>query len=109
MQDAVASMHRGGQIVKAFAKKFLLGRVMARFEALMADFTRSRRMPDNLLIQHGILTRAQLAVLLDVQQETIARWEEEHDFPGRKAGKMTLYDIAEIKKWIAEGKAKARG
>lgn len=54
-----------------------------------------------LLAQAGILTREQLASELNVTEDTIARWAEEHDFPGRSAGRTTLYDVDAIKKWIA--------
>jgi len=51
----------------------------------------------------GILTRLHLATELGVSEETIATWETEHDFPGRKAGRTTLYDVDAIKKWIGKG------
>lgn len=53
-----------------------------------------------------VVTRKQLAEHLNVTQETIARWEEVEDFPGRKVGRTTLYDVEAIKLWIA---AKPRG
>lgn len=53
------------------------------------------------LATHGILTRKDLIDELKVENDTIARWEEEHDFPSRTVGKTTFYDVEMIKKWIA--------
>lgn len=57
----------------------------------------------NVLKGTGILTRSQLAAALNVTEDTIASWEGEHDFPGRKVGRTTLYDVEAIRKWIGKG------
>jgi ribosome-binding protein aMBF1 (putative translation factor) len=54
-----------------------------------------------LLNQAGILTREQLALELNVREDTILRWEEEHGFPGKTVGRTTFYDVETIRKWIA--------
>lgn len=58
-------------------------------------------MNDNKLAAHGILTRPQVAADLGISEDTLARWEDEHDFPGRTVGRTTLYDVVAIRKWIA--------
>lgn len=57
----------------------------------------------NALARFGVLTRDQMATALNVDKDTLARWEEENDFPGRTVGRTTFYDIESIKTWIAEG------
>lgn len=49
---------------------------------------------------NGIMTREQLALALGVHVDTVARWEEDGNFPHRKIGRTTLYDVAAIKEWI---------
>lgn len=61
----------------------------------------------NALATHGILTREQVAICLGVTTETLTRWEDEHDFPARSVGRTTLYDVDEIKRWIAKRPRKA--
>lgn len=56
---------------------------------------------ENLLAKHGILTRRQVAADLGINLKTLLRYEKEHDFPSRTMGDTTLYDVAQIKKWIA--------
>lgn len=53
------------------------------------------------LAAHGILTRKDLIEELKVTDDTLTRWEDEHDFPCRSAGRTTFYDVEQIKKWIA--------
>ena len=53
------------------------------------------------LAAHGILTRKDLLEELEIKNDTLARWEDEDGFPGRKVGKTTLYDVEAIRKWIA--------
>jgi len=50
-----------------------------------------------------IYTRTQLAEELDITEARLANWEEEHDFPGRRVGRTTLYDIEAIRAWIKAG------
>ena len=54
------------------------------------------------LILHGILTRAQLKEALGLSDDTITKMESDDGFPTRKAGRIKLYDVALIKKWIAQ-------
>lgn len=60
-------------------------------------------MGETLLSRAGILTLDQLAQALEVNPDTIARWEREDNFPFRAAGRTKLYDIDAIKRWISEG------
>jgi hypothetical protein len=53
------------------------------------------------LSDHGIFTRKQLCEDLKLDDATLARWEEDHNFPGRAAGRTTFYDVQAIRKWIA--------
>ncbi len=53
------------------------------------------------LATHGILTREQVAKALGKTIKTLRRWEEKDGFPARTVGDTTLYDVEEIKKWIA--------
>lgn len=52
------------------------------------------------LAQAGILTRDQLLSELDIQNDTLTRWETDDDFPGRRVGKTGLYDVEAIRRWI---------
>lgn len=54
----------------------------------------------NILATAGILTREQLLAELTISPDTLARWEVEDAFPGRKVGRSGLYDVDAIKKWI---------
>jgi len=51
-----------------------------------------------------IYTRSQLAEELEITEARLANWEEEHDFPGRRVGRTTLYDIEAIRAWIKAGR-----
>ena len=57
----------------------------------------------NRLANAGILTREQLATELGVTRDTLLNWEDNENFPHRKVGRTTLYDIDAIKTWIATG------
>lgn len=58
----------------------------------------------SVLIQHGIMTRAQLRQELSLSDETLSRMEREDGFPARRSKKVILYDVGLIKKWIAAAK-----
>lgn len=53
------------------------------------------------LAAHGILTRKDLIDELGVTDDILLRWEKDHEFPARTAGRTTFYDVEQIKKWIA--------
>lgn len=53
-----------------------------------------------VLVAHGILTRPQLREALGLSDETITKMEDEDGFPSRKSGRVKLYDVELIKKWI---------
>lgn len=59
----------------------------------------------NSLVQHGLLTRKQLASELGVKPATLLAWEDE-GMPSIQQGKSVLYHIPTIIKWMLKHKQK---
>ena len=59
----------------------------------------SLQIDSELSVIAGLVSRAKLALQLDVNQRTLMRWEHE-GLPVIRVGKLRLHDPAAVRNWI---------